>query len=92
MEAKEKLLQDYEKLRQERSFFRKLKIWLVLVSIAIFAGFYAGNLMFGPNGFEVLWDLNRRIEELSSDIERLKDENALLQKRYFEFKNIQGYD
>lgn len=62
--------------------------FLVLLFIVLGFGIYIGILMYGTNSLEVLFDLQDYEEYLNTEIVRLKDENANLQKEYFELKEI----
>ncbi len=64
----------------------KLFIALVLV---IFLGVYIGVLLFGENSLEVLFQLEEYEDYLINETDRLKLENAALQKEYFELKGLQ---
>lgn len=62
--------------------------FLILVSIVLSIGIYLGILLYGTNSLEVLFGLQDYEEYLKTEIYRLKDENAELQKEYFELKEI----
>jgi hypothetical protein len=47
-----------------------------------------GFIFFGNNSLSVLLDLEEHQNYLVEDIERLKAENAKLQKQYFELKEL----
>ncbi len=59
--------------------------FVVLVLLAI----YIGLLLFGTNSVEVLYKLNVQEKTLQRKIKFLKNENARLQKRYFELKELE---
>ena len=59
-----------------------------LVGIVLTLGVYLGVLLYGTNSLEVLFGLDDYEEYLHSEIHRLKDENAELQREYFELKEI----
>jgi len=65
-----------------------LSKFLVLVAIVLSIGVYLGVLLYGTNSLEVLFGLQDYEEYLNSEIYRLKDENAELQREYFELKEI----
>ncbi|MDA3045809.1 hypothetical protein OFO10_01400 [Campylobacter sp. VBCF_06 NA8] len=70
--------------RKIESPFKKIAIALCgLVAIA-YAGFFLYDVLFGKRSLEVLRDLQKQKAFLFSDIERLKSENAELQKTYLE--------
>jgi len=62
--------------------------FLVLLLIVLGFGIYIGILVYGTNSLEVLFGLQDYEEYLNSEIFSLKNENAKLQKEYFELKEI----
>lgn len=80
VELPEPLSQRYLGLSWNR-FFIALVIVLAL-------GIYIGILLFGTNSLEVLLQLEEYENYLKIEIEQLKNENALLQKEYFELKEL----
>jgi len=62
--------------------------FLVLLLLVLGFGVYIGILVYGTNSLEVLFGLQDYEEYLNSEIFRLKNENAELQKEYFELKEI----
>ena len=62
--------------------------FFVLVSIVLASGIYIGILLYGTNSLEVLFGLQDYEEYLSTEIHKLKNENAELQREYFELKEI----
>ncbi len=64
------------------------KTFFLLVFFVILMGIYIGIILYGKNSINVLLQLQAYEEYLQSDIERLKKENAALQKEYFELKEI----
>ena len=75
--------------RQKRSFSDRYfgVSWSKFLSIAGFVvatGVYLGILLFGDNSLEVLLDLVQYREYQESEIELYQNENAILQKEYFE--------
>jgi len=65
-----------------------LKKFIFLFMIVIFLGIYLGVLLYGTSSLEVLFGLQEYENYLSSEVVRLKDENAELQRQYFELKEI----
>ena len=65
-----------------------LKKFLILVTVVLGFGIYLGVLLYGTNSLEVLFGLQDYQEYLNSEIFRLKDENAELQREYFELIEI----
>jgi hypothetical protein len=51
-------------------------------------GVYIGILLFGDNSLDVLLGLEEYEDYLKDEIVRLKQENATLQKEYFELKEL----
>jgi len=64
------------------------KIIVIVMSIFCFA-IYTGNLLFGDNSLEVLLNLEIEKDFLSKEVEILKQDNAKLQKSYFELKELE---
>ncbi len=62
--------------------------FLLLVFIVLSIGIYLGVLLYGTNSLEVLFGLQDYEEYLQTEIHRLKDNNAELQREYFELKEI----
>jgi hypothetical protein len=62
-------------------------IFLIIVVVSF--GLYVGTLLYGKNSLSVLNELKAKEFYLESSIETLKDENAILQKRYFELKGLE---
>lgn len=62
--------------------------FLFASGFVLLVGIYMGFIFFGNNSLSVLLDLEEHQDYLSEDIERLKAENAALQKQYFELKEL----
>jgi hypothetical protein len=62
--------------------------FLVLLLLVLASGIYIGILLYGTNSLEVLLGLEDYEGYLQSEIERLRTQNAELQKEYFELKEI----
>lgn len=62
--------------------------FLLLVFLVLVTGVYIGVLLYGTNSLEVLFSLQDYEGYLQNEIERLRTENAQLQKEYFELKEI----
>ncbi len=67
--------------------WNKLVIALAMVSGL---GIYLGILLFGNNSLEVLLGLEEYEGYLQKEVNSLKNENANLQKSYFELKELDG--
>lgn len=59
-----------------------------LFVVVLILGIYIGILFYGTNSLEVLFGLQEYENYLQGEILRLKNENADLQKEYFELKEI----
>ena len=83
----------FEEIDHKQSFSEKYlglswpKLLLSVIMI-VGLGIYIGTLLFGDNSLEVLLGLEEYETYLKEDIERLKTENAALQKEYFELKEL----
>lgn len=65
-----------------------LNKFFILFAIVVAFGIYAGILLYGTNSLEVLFGLQEYETYLQSETLRLKNENAELQREYFELKEI----
>ena len=72
----------------ERYFGLSTGRLLILLSVFGSFFFYIWILFFGNNSYFILEDLNTYQHFLSKDTERLKSENARLQKQYFELQEL----
>ncbi|WP_419766239.1 MAG: septum formation initiator [Arcobacter sp.] len=64
-------------------------IAIISIAITLFLSYHVANLLFGVNSFEVYKSLKDKKSYLSSEINRLQESNARLQKEYFELKNLE---
>jgi hypothetical protein len=62
--------------------------FLVLLTIVLIFGVYLGVILYGANSVEVLLGLQEYEIYLENEVHRLKEENAQLQREYFELKEI----
>jgi hypothetical protein len=62
--------------------------FLLMFFIVIGFGVYLGMLLYGTNSLEVLFGLQDYEAYLQGEVHRLKNENAELQREYFELKEI----
>ncbi len=61
-----------------------------LVAFTFVLAYYIADLLFyGKNSYEVYSNLKDRKVRLQYDIKTLQYENAMLQKKYFELKNLE---
>lgn len=63
---------------------------IIAITIVLALGIYLGILLFGNNSLEVLLGLEEYETYLQKEIDLLKNENANLQKSYFELKELDG--
>ena len=83
----------FDEIDHEQSFSEKYLglSWpklLIAVALIVGLGIYLGILLFGDNSMQVLLGLEEYETYLKEDIERLKTENAAMQKEYFELKEL----
>ena len=64
-------------------------IAIASIAITIFLSYHVSNILFGDNSLEVYNSLKHKKEYLQSEIKRLQQDNAHLQKEYFELKNLE---
>lgn len=62
--------------------------FIFYVALVLGMGIYLGNLLFGTSSLEVLLGLDEYENYLQTEVERYKKENAILQKEYFELKEL----
>lgn len=79
---------EHEQTFSEKYFGLSWKKLLFAVFLIVALGVYIGVLLFGDNSLQVLMGLEEYESYLKEDIERLKGENATLQKEYFELKEL----
>ena len=78
---------DFDDIRAKRTI--DLKVVLVILFSFLFA-FYVFNLLFGDKSFSRMVDLQREKNILDKKVQNLKKENTILQKEYFELKELEG--
>jgi cell division protein FtsB len=77
----------FEMLKQNKQF---IFISTILIVITFVMAYYISNLLFfGNNSYEVYANLKDKKVRLQYDIRRLQIDNATLQKKYFELKNLE---
>jgi hypothetical protein len=84
----QQLLGEEKESLSERYFGLSTQKFLLASGIVLVVGIYMGFIFFGNNSLSVLLDLEEHQNYLIEDIERLKSENAALQKQYFELKEL----
>ncbi|WP_200762820.1 FtsB family cell division protein [Nitrosophilus alvini] len=82
------ILDDLGSKSFKETFFWFLKIFGAVVAVVLL-GLYIGTLLFGKNSVEVLFELQEQEKLLKKEVNRLKQENAKLQKEYFELKQLE---
>lgn len=83
----------YEEKVTTQSFTQKymglsLAKFLILIILVLGLGVYLSAILYGTNSLEVLFGLQDYENYLQSEINRLKNDNAELQREYFELKEI----
>lgn len=84
----QELLHEERESLSERYFGLSTRKFIFAAATILVVGIYMGFIFFGDNSLSVLLDLEEHQDYLSQDIERLKSENATLQKQYFELKEL----
>jgi len=84
------ILEEFEDEIEKRgskgvSFY--LKIFSLLVIVVGF-GVYVGDMLFGKSSLDVLLNLQSEKEILERSVNSYIEENAVLQKEYFELKDL----
>lgn len=74
----------------ERRFGLSTPKFFLITGLILAMCFYLSVLIFGNNSILVLIDLEEYQDFLIDDINHLKNENAALQKQYFELKELDG--
>ena len=72
----------------EKYFGLSLFKAIFVVVLVVLSGLYISLLLFGDNSLNVLFDLEEYEQYLSGEVSRLKNENATLQKEYFELLEL----
>lgn len=83
----------YEEIDNSQSFTQKylglsLSKFLILFLVVIALGIYLGIILYGTNSLEVLFELQDYENYLQNEIQVYRNENAELQREYFELKEI----
>ncbi len=64
-------------------------ISIISIIITILFSYHVATILFGNNSLEVLTSLRDKKEYLKIEILKLQENNARLQKEYFELKNLE---
>ena len=59
-----------------------------LAFVVLLFGLYIGDVLFGKSSLDILLNLQEDKDTLMVKIKNLKDENAILQKEYFELRQF----
>lgn len=98
--ANSEILSAYKKESKKRAKFKfpnlsgagspikKIFIAIFGILFFIYVGIFIADVLFGKRSWEVLHDLQKEKAFLFTDIERLKGENADLQKTYLERESL----
>ncbi len=78
---------DYDSLVKKPKI--DFKIILVFI-VALILVAYTVNLMFGNRSFSKMLDLSSQLKVLDKQVKLLKNKNQILQKEYFELKELEG--
>lgn len=84
------ILEEFEDITQKREakgFSFYMKIFSLLVVVVSF-GVYVGDMLFGKSSLDVLLNLQSEKQILERSVENFKNKNAILQKEYFELKDL----
>ena len=78
------------KSNKKRGFGKALIIRLMILAIlTVLFALHLSDLFMGNNSVEVYYDLKDKKADLKYEIQRLKNENAKLQKELFELKSLE---
>ncbi len=64
-------------------------LYLLIVAVVGLGAVFVGQMLFGDNSLEVLLKLKREKSLLERKLAHLQSENARLQLKCFEYKNLQ---
>ena len=76
---------DFDFLDKKEVNLKLLVLVFLIISLAIYVGF----LIYGNRGLNRLIELQQNKEVLQNVVNHLKKENVMLQKKYFELKEIE---
>jgi len=72
----------------EKYFGLSLLKFVLLILLVLAMGVYIGMILYGTNSLEIFFGLQDYEQYLQNEIDRLRSENAELQREYFELKEI----
>lgn len=81
------ILEEYNDKEKSLGFFLYLKV-IALAFVVLLFGLYIGDVLFGKSSLDILLNLQEDKDTLVVKIKNLKDENAILQKEYFELRQL----
>lgn len=81
------ILEEYNDKEKGLGFFLYLKV-IALAFVVLLFGLYIGDVLFGKSSLDILLNLQEDKDTLVVKIKNLKDENAILQKEYFELRQL----
>ena len=77
-------------MSKKYSVFKKFSLIIApSVIFTIFLGYHVSDILFGDNSLKVYNSLKEKKKFLKKEIKRLQEQNAYLQKEYFELKNLE---
>lgn len=83
------ILNEYESGSIKKAYKNKTYLKLVgLGVLVILFGIYVGDMLFGKSSLDVLLNLQDDKSNLEQSVKKLKKDNAVLQKKYFELKQL----
>nr|MBP3725197.1 septum formation initiator [Campylobacter sp.] len=69
---------------KKKKKFNIFSFYPIAVLLVVILGIYIGNMVFGPRGLLIMFDLENQRSDLKNIVSRLQNQNAALQKEYFE--------
>lgn len=83
------ILEEYGEKDVKRFYTSRLVLKLLALSIVVILfGIYVGDVLFGKSSLDVLLGLQNDRDALEQRVYDLKQENAALQKEYFELRQL----
>lgn len=76
-------------MKEKKEYKKFVLIVSLSLMVTIFLSYHVFTILFGDNSLEVYSNLKEKKQWLESEISRLQNENAYLQKEYFELKNLE---
>jgi hypothetical protein len=82
-------MKEEEGIERETLAGISLKAFLLTLLALLMFGIYIGIVFYGENSLTVLQELKQKQETLQKTKNRLMRQNRMLQKRYFELKQLE---